>query len=117
MIILRKCIRGAGVLAVALLSAPSFGATNFIQTNLIADTEGTAAVVDPNLVGTWGISVSAGSPFWVSNAANGTSTVYTVSDATPATLTAPTVSATVVTVPASANNKTTKTGFPTGQVN
>ena len=113
----KNCICGIGVVAVALLSAPAFAATNFIQTNLIADTAGAAAVVDPNLVGTWGISVSAGSPFWVSNAANGTSTVYTASDATPATLTAPTVSATVVTVPASASNKATKVGFPTGQVN
>jgi hypothetical protein len=117
MTISNKSIRGAAVLAAALLSAPIFGATNFVQTNLIADTAGAAAVVDPNLVGTWGISVSAGSPFWVSNAANGTSTVYTVSDATPATLTVPTIAAVVVTVPASANNTATKTGFPTGQVN
>jgi uncharacterized protein (TIGR03118 family) len=113
----KKCICGIGVMAATLLSAPAFAATNFIQTNLIADTDGAAAVVDPNLVGTWGISVSAGSPFWVSNAANGTSSVYTVSDATPATLTAPVVSATLVTVPPSANNKSTKVGFPTGQVN
>lgn len=117
MTISNKPIRGAAALAAALLSAPIFGATNFIQTNLIADTAGAAAVVDPNLVGTWGISASAGSPFWVSNAANGTSTVYTVSDATPATLTAPTIASVVVTVPASANNSATKTGFPTGQVN
>src|SRR6266571_9216880 len=117
----KKCIYGLGVLAAALLSAPTFAATNFVRTDLLADSAGTAAVcgacVDPNLVGTWGISVSAGSPFWVSNTANGTSTVYTVSDATPATLTAPTVSTTLVTVPASANNKSTKVGFPTGQVN
>src|SRR6266851_2424563 len=97
----KKCICGIGVITAALLSAPAFAATNFIQTNLIADTDGAAAVVDPNLLGTWGISVSAGSPFWVSNAANGTSTVYTVSDAMPATLTAPVIAAVVVTVPAS----------------
>ena len=116
MSILKKSICGAGVLTAALLSAPAFAATNFVQTNLIADVPGVAAVADPNLVGTWGISVSAGSPFWVSNAANGTSTVYTASDATPATLTAPTVSSTVVTVPASANNTASPTGYPTGQV-
>src|SRR5450631_3094051 len=96
---LKNCICGLGVLTTALLSAPAFAATNFVRTDLIADTAGAAAVVDPNLVGTWGISISAGSPFWVSNAANGTSTVYTVSDATPATLTAPVISTTVVTVP------------------
>src|SRR5579872_340955 len=103
----KKSICGAGVLAAALSATPAFAATNFVQTNLIADTPGVAAVADPNLVGTWGISVSAGSPFWVSNAANGTSTVYTVSDANLPTLTAPTVSSTVVTVPASANNSAT----------
>src|SRR6266851_4700277 len=112
----KKCICGIGVITAALLSAPAFAATNFVQTNLIADAAGAAAVVDPNLVGTWGISVSSGSPFWVSNTANGTSTVYTVSDATPATLTAPVISSTVVAVPPSANNKGSKTGLPTGQV-
>jgi uncharacterized protein (TIGR03118 family) len=86
------------------------------MTPLIADQTGVAAVTDPNLVGTWGISASAASPFWVSNTANGTSTVYTANVATPATLTAPTVSATVVAIPPSANNKTSKTGTPTGQV-
>src|SRR5215468_1743109 len=99
-----------------LFAAPGFGATNFVRTDLIADQPGSAAVVDPNLVGTWGISVSSGSPFWVSNAGNGTSTVYTASDANQATLTNPTVSTTVVTVPPSANAKGAKTGVPTGQV-
>src|SRR5205823_5348641 len=84
-------------------------------TDLISNTDGVAAVTDPNLVGTWGISISASSPFWVSNTGNGTSTVYTVSDGTPATLTAPVISTTVVAVPPSANNKG-KTGTPTGQV-
>src|SRR5271163_48226 len=105
MTFLKKSTCVANVLAAALLSAPAFAATNFVQTNLIADTAGAAAVTDPNLVGTWGISASASSPFWVSNAANGTSTLYTVSSATPATLTAPTVSTTVVSVLPSANNK------------
>src|SRR5947209_17434506 len=115
--ILRKSIRGA--IAAAVLFAPSmFGATNFIQTNLIADVDGVAPVTDPNMVGTWGISVSAGSPFWVSNAANGTSTVFTISDANPASLTAPVIATTtVVAVPPSANNRGRTTGLPTGQVN
>src|SRR5258708_40325781 len=99
MITLKNCIYRIGVLAAALLSAPAFAATNFVQTNLIADTDGAAAVTDPNLVGTWGISASSASPFWVSNAANGTSSVYTVSPAMPATLTAPTISTTLVTIP------------------
>ena len=104
------------IFAVALWTAPMFAATNFRVTLLIADQAGVAAVTDPNLVGTWGISVSAASPFWVSNTSNGTSTVYTASAANPATLTAPTVNAIVVAIPPSANNKASKTGTPTGQV-
>jgi len=82
---------------------------------------GAAASTDPYLIGTWGISESASSPFWVSNTANGTSTVYTVSDSSVAnfpTLTMPKVSATptVGTIPVSASNKSGTTGTPTGQV-
>ena len=114
----KKCICGFGVLATALLLAPAFAATNFVQTNIIADQDGAANVTDPNLVGTWGIFASASSPIWVSNAANGTSTLYSLQDANPATLTAPTVAATAAaTIPASANNKASKVGFPTGGVN
>jgi len=111
-----RSIAAASALAAILSCAPAFAATNFILTPLISDQAGAAAVTDPNLVGTWGISISASSPFWVSNTGNGTSTVYTVSSATPATLTAPTISTTVVSVPPSANNKSSKTGTPTGQV-
>jgi uncharacterized protein (TIGR03118 family) len=112
-------VLGIGVMALALALSPppALAATNFVRTNLIADTPDVAAVVDPNLGGTWGISFSATGPFWVSNAANGISTIYTVSDANPATLTAPTVSTTVVTIPPSANNMTGPNGIPTGQVN
>ena len=103
----------AGIFAAVLLAAPIFGATNFVQTNLVADIPGVAAVTDPNLAGTWGISESSGSPFWVSNTANGTSTLYTVTEAAPAV---PVVSATVAVVPPSSMN-VGKTGLPTGQVN
>jgi uncharacterized protein (TIGR03118 family) len=109
----KKSIRAAGVFAAALLAAPTFAATNFVQTNLVADVDGVAAVTDPHLVGTWGISASATSPFWVSNTANGTSTLYTVTSAAP---TKPVVSTTVAIIPPSANSKL-KTGLLTGQVN
>jgi uncharacterized protein (TIGR03118 family) len=108
-----KSVHSAWALALALSTAPAFAATNFVQTNLIADQSGAANVTDPNLVGTWGISESAGSPFWVSNAGNGTSTLYTVTESAATT---PVVSSTVVMVPPSAANKG-KPGVPTGQVN
>jgi uncharacterized protein (TIGR03118 family) len=107
-----KSICCAGVIAAALMAASAFAATNFTQTNLIADVDGVAAKTDPNLVGTWGISISASSPFWVSNTGNGTSTLYTVTEAAPTT---PTVSATVAIVPPAPSNSG-RTGTPTGQV-
>src|ERR1700680_618695 len=58
MTIVKKRICGASVLAV-LLSASAFAATNFVRTDLVADTAGAAVVTDPNLVGTWGMSTSA----------------------------------------------------------
>ena len=38
-----------------------------LQTNLVSDLPGAAAVTDPNLVNAWGISESSGSPFWISD--------------------------------------------------
>jgi hypothetical protein len=58
----KKSIFCASTLAAAILAAQAFAATNFTQTNLVADVAGVAAVTDPNLVGTWGISESSGRP-------------------------------------------------------
>src|SRR5215469_6172155 len=52
-----------------------------LQTNLVSDLPGVAAVTDPNLVNPWGISESGGSPFWISDNNSGLSTLY--STATP----------------------------------
>src|SRR6266478_4312253 len=53
MTILKKRVCGASILA-ALLSASAFAATNFVRTDLIADSAGAAAITDHNLVGSWG---------------------------------------------------------------
>ncbi|HWY49429.1 MAG TPA: TIGR03118 family protein [Bryobacteraceae bacterium] len=108
-----KPVYSAWALALALLAPQAFAATNFVQTNLVADVAGVAAVTDPNLVGCWGMSASASSPLWVSNTATGTSTLYTVTEAAP---TVPVVNSLVAVIPPSAKNKG-KTGLPTGQVN
>src|SRR5205085_5354195 len=47
-----------------------------LQTNLVSDLPGVAAVTDPNLVNPWGISESATSPFWISDNNSGVSTLY-----------------------------------------
>src|SRR5260370_4465168 len=63
MTISNKSICGAAALAAVLLSAPIFGATNFVQTNLIADTPGPRRGVHPNPGGELGSSVPPGAPF------------------------------------------------------
>jgi uncharacterized protein (TIGR03118 family) len=57
---------------------------NVLQTNLVSDLPGVAAVTDPNLVNPWGISESPttptrpGSPFWISDNNAGVSSLYNV---------------------------------------
>jgi len=52
---------------------------DFIQTNLVSDIQGLAALTDPELHNPWGISHNAASPIWVSNQGTNTSTLYQVS--------------------------------------
>jgi uncharacterized protein (TIGR03118 family) len=51
-------------------------AQHYTQTNLVSDVMGAAAVHDPSLVNSWGLTRSATSPWWVSNNNSGTSTLY-----------------------------------------
>src|ERR1700722_12397533 len=48
----------------------------FVQTNLVSDIAGLAENTDPLLVNPWGIAMSSGSPFWVSDNNSGFSTLY-----------------------------------------
>jgi uncharacterized protein (TIGR03118 family) len=50
--------------------------TTYLQTNLVSDIPGLAQSTDPNLKNPWGLSYTATSPFWASNAASNTSTLY-----------------------------------------
>jgi uncharacterized protein (TIGR03118 family) len=56
-------------------------AGNVLQTNLVSDLPGVAQHLDPNLVNPWGISESAGSPFWISDNNAGVSTLYNTAGA------------------------------------
>jgi uncharacterized protein (TIGR03118 family) len=51
-------------------------AIGFLQTNLVSDISGMAAVTDTNLKNPWGISNAPGGPFWISDNATGLTTVY-----------------------------------------
>lgn len=93
---------------VSVLTFTAFGqSTNaYVVTNLVANTAGAAPIVDPNLVDPWGISISASSPFWVSNHLSGTSTLYNGSG---------TITPTVVIIPKGSASMFSL-GRPTGQV-
>jgi uncharacterized protein (TIGR03118 family) len=88
----------------------------YVQTNLVSNTPGLAPVTDPNLQGAWGQSFTTNSPFWISNQASGTSTLYSVSPTNP---TSASIVPLVVPItnqgnpPAAANPST---NGPTGQV-
>src|SRR5580698_7609047 len=92
------------LMAVLAVSSTAF-AQRYSQTNLVSDTPGVAAVTDPNLVNPWGMSSSSSSPFWVSDAGTGLSTLYTGSGS---------IVPLVVNIPGPAGSTTPST--PTGQV-
>ncbi len=75
-----------GVAAQAAPARVSSGGT-VLQTNLVSDLPGVAAVTDPNLVNAWGISESGASPFWISDNNAGVSTLYQVPGANNAPVT------------------------------
>jgi uncharacterized protein (TIGR03118 family) len=82
-----------------------------LQTNLVSDLPGVAAVQDPNLVNAWGISESSGSPFWISDNNAGVSTLYTVPGASNTPVS---INSLVVTIPTPVDPS--GGGAPTGTV-
>jgi uncharacterized protein (TIGR03118 family) len=70
------------LIATALIAAflpiqNALGQTNsYKQTNLVADTNGPAANVDPMLVNPWGVAYFPNRPFWVSDNNSGFATLY-----------------------------------------
>ena len=63
--------------ALSLFLLPAVAdAQHYTQTNLVSNVLGRAPVTDPNLQNAWGLVASPTSPWWVSNNAGGTSTLY-----------------------------------------
>jgi uncharacterized protein (TIGR03118 family) len=91
------------------LSLGSFThAQHYTQVNLVANTSGIAPVTDPNLVNPWGLSRSSSSPWWVSDAGTGVSTLYNGAGV---------INSLVVTIPkANPTSTTFPTGTPTGTI-
>lgn len=65
------------LVAACALHPATISAQRYVQTNLVSDIPGAAAVHDPSLVNPWGLSRSSGGPWWVANNNSGTSTLYT----------------------------------------
>jgi uncharacterized protein (TIGR03118 family) len=87
------------------LGAVSFG-QHYTQTNLQANTSGTAEATDPQLVNSWGLTRTSGSVWWAADNVTGVATLYN-GPGTKQSL--------VVTIPpADPNNKKTPNGSPTG---
>ena len=77
--LLRKCFVATAVALLAICSGTSrAGAATYVQTNLVSDIPGLATITDPNLKNPWGVSHTGASPFWSSNQATNTATLYTV---------------------------------------
>ncbi len=99
-----KILTASVLLSVVLiLGGVHPAAAQYVQQNLISDQSGQAPLVDPNLVNAWGVSRSAASPWWISDAGTGRSTLYSVSTGTIPL---------VVTIPGAMGQQ----GAPTGQV-
>ncbi|MBV8096602.1 MAG: TIGR03118 family protein [Acetobacteraceae bacterium] len=103
------------VIAIAALgcAAGRAVALPYVQTNLVSDIPGLASITDTELKNPWGVSESSTSPFWVSNQATNSSTLYTVSGSTNVSKVAINPPSGFVAIP------TTGAGpqGPTGQVN
>ncbi len=69
-------VGGAALLAAS--AAPASADPLFLQTNLVSNIPGLAAITDPNMVNAWGISASSSSPFWISDNGAGLTTLYAV---------------------------------------
>src|SRR6266853_4950496 len=62
------------------LTASTAWADFYSQINLVSDMPGFAQITDANLKNPWGISRSAGSPFWVSDQGQNLATLYRVTN-------------------------------------
>src|ERR1017187_3138530 len=63
-------------LCVAAFPGSLWASNAYVVRNLASDVPDLADFTDPHLKGAWGISESASSPFWISDAGSGLSTLY-----------------------------------------
>jgi uncharacterized protein (TIGR03118 family) len=76
---------GIWLLAAPLVWSATPPGNAYLVHTLVSDQPGLADFTDANLINPWGIYTSAASPFWVSDAGTGLSTVYTSTGSVTAT--------------------------------
>jgi uncharacterized protein (TIGR03118 family) len=94
-----------GLVCVSALHLPSAHAqaNSYKQTNLVSDSAGMAANMDPKLVNPWGIAYIPNNPFWISDNNSGFTTLYDQNGALNGSFT--------VAPPAGSSNPATPTGI------
>ncbi len=104
-----KLLKSLPLLMLAIALDPSLVlAQRYTQANLVSNVGGQAPATDPNLQNAWGLVHGPGTPWWISNNAGGTSTLYTGAGAI-ISLPAPTGGVTIPNAPSQ-----TAPGSPTG---
>jgi uncharacterized protein (TIGR03118 family) len=82
LILIRGFSLPAAIAAGALCAGAGGAAAGYVQTNLVSDIPGLAAITDPALVNPWGTSHSPTSPVWVSNQGSNTTSLYAITGST-----------------------------------
>ena len=79
----RRSLLASAVVIASVGAGPGrSAAAAYLQTDLVSDIPGLAAVTDPALKNPWGVSASATSPFWVSDQGTNSATLYSVTGST-----------------------------------
>jgi uncharacterized protein (TIGR03118 family) len=86
---LKRSLVTTAIAACALYAGAWRAEADFIQTNLVSDIQGLAAITDPELHNPWGVSHNATSPFWTSNQGTNTATLFAVTAGNGVTKAAP----------------------------
>jgi uncharacterized protein (TIGR03118 family) len=78
----RDALMATLVGAAVAVSASNAAQATLVQSNLVSDIAGLAAIQDPNLHNPWGVSFTPTSPFWVSDQGTNLATLYSVTGGT-----------------------------------
>jgi uncharacterized protein (TIGR03118 family) len=84
-LLLMVALAGAVLLALVPAGATAASDNVYSVTNLVSDVSGQAANTDSNLVNAWGLTSTAGSPWWVADNGTDMSTIYRANGATART--------------------------------